>query len=173
MRGLRRYLPWAGGIVLGLLAAQAVGFTVAGARDTGPQPAGGEAVAAQAATAAGPLAHRGGLRWLGRNRMVRAEVTVRTENGFEQRVFARGDVSAVSSSSVSVKSADGVVTTFALNGETRFRRLPRADAEREDVKAGTDVVVSGPREGQAITARRVVILPEGAGQPKPAPSPSP
>ncbi|HKE99404.1 MAG TPA: hypothetical protein VKG45_10795 [Actinomycetes bacterium] len=159
MGRLRRYLPWGGLVVVGLLVAQLVGSTLAGADDGaagGAEPAAASAVAAKAG--AGPWEHRGGLRRLARSRVVHGEVTVRVEDGFEQRVFARGDVSAVTGTSVSVRSADGVVTVFTLNGDTRFRRLPRADAGREDVKVGAHVLVSGPRQGSGILARRVVLL---------------
>src|SRR5262245_14675075 len=154
MGRLRRYLPWGGLVVVGLLVAQLVGSTLAGADDG----AAGGAGPAAASAGAGPWEHRGGLRRLARSRVVHGEVTVRVEDGFEQRVFARGDVSAVTGTSVSVKSADGVVTAFTLNGDTRFRRLPRADAGREDVKVGAHVLVSGPRQGSGILARRVVLL---------------
>jgi hypothetical protein len=99
---------------------------------------------------------------------VRGELTVPVPGKpgtFEQVVFARGEVTAVSATSISVKSADGQVTTFAVNGDTKFRR-GRAEIAPGDVTVGSRALVSGPRSGQSITARRVHVAKD-KGAPAP------
>jgi hypothetical protein len=56
-----------------------------------------------------------------------------------------------------VRSADGFVTTFTLNGDTKFRRPGNRPATRADVKVGAKVGAHGPKTGETVTARRVVV----------------
>jgi hypothetical protein len=171
-------MPWLGWAVAGVLLLGVGGSAVAASLSGGTRP---EASAGYAAPGVGPalggFAHRGrGGRW-GERAPVRGEVTVPgADNTFEQIVFARGEVTAISETSLSIKSADGQVTTFALNGDTRYRR-GREELKRTDVAVGAQAFASGPRSGQTVTARRVLLQPErrrDKGQtPAPAPSPGP
>jgi hypothetical protein len=174
MRQVRRYLPWLGWAMAGVLALGIGGSALAGGLGRGPDAVAGAARVLGAADngGGGVLAHRGGWKHAGRRWPVRGELTVPTDGGFEQVAFARGEVTAVSAGSLSIRSADGVVTTFALNADTRYRK-GREEAERGDVKVGDQALASGPRSGQTITARRVFVLPERAVAPTPRPSPSP
>jgi hypothetical protein len=176
-------MPWLGWVVAGVLLLGVGGTAVAGglaggdpavpdeqqARAAGMAAAGGPGLAGPAHV--GHRGHRG--RW-GARGPVRGELTVpRADGSFEQVVFARGEVTAISATSLSIRSADGTVTTFTLDGDTRYRR-GRDQVERGDVTGGAQALAVGPRDGQTITARRVLLRPE-ARQPArpPAPSPSP
>ena len=98
---------------------------------------------------------------------VRGELTVPVPDKpgtFEQIVFARGEVTAISASSISIRSADGQVTAFTLDSGTRYRR-GRDQIDRGDVTVGSRALVSGPREGRSIKARRVHVAKD-----RPAPT---
>jgi hypothetical protein len=194
----RRPLPLLGWVVAGVLAValggQALAATLADQPTPPPTPGAAPAPAfngygQQQPNQAGPgRGHRGGHGGLGhffggrfRDRApVRGEVTVPNgNNGYEQLAFARGTVTAVSETSLSVKSADGTTTTFTLNGDTVYRS-GRDQVARTDIKLGAEVFASGPHSGSATTARHVIIRPANAGQggrpgatPTPSPTPTP
>ena len=123
--------------------------------------------------------HRGGGGPLGGGRFrerapIRGEVTVPNgNNGYEQVAFARGTVTAISETSISVRSADNVTTTFALNGDTSYRK-GRDGAARTDIAVNAEVYVSGPRSGSTLTARNVLVRGDrNQGRPAPTPTPGP
>ena len=66
-----------------------------------------------------------------------------------------GSVTAVGSSSVTVKAEDGFTATFAINSDTKVRGAG-ADS-LGDVKVGTRTTVVGVKAGNAITARTVLV----------------
>ncbi|HEY7605405.1 MAG TPA: hypothetical protein VID07_01370, partial [Actinomycetes bacterium] len=109
---------------------------------------------------------RGGLgHGLGR-RVLHGEVTVQTQEGVKTIVMARGEVTALSKDAITVKSSDGVETSFAVDGDTRygFRNEPAPTAE---LKVGEDAFVAGEKSGDRAVAKRVVSgeLPQrGAGK---------
>ena len=69
--------------------------------------------------------------------------------------MAHGTVTALSKDAITVKSSDGVETSFTLNGDTRFgfRNEPAPSAE---LKVGEDAFVTGEKSGGRATAKRVV-----------------
>jgi hypothetical protein len=74
-------------------------------------------------------------------------------------------VTALSGTSITVKSSDGVSTSFGIDGDTRFgfRNEPAPSAE---LKVGEDAFVAGEKSGGRATARRVVsgdLARRGAG----------
>jgi hypothetical protein len=132
--------------------------------------AGGVALAAQDATTttqapaakadkdrAGVLSHLRGGAWrhgLGR-RVLHGEVTVQTNEGVKTIVMARGEVTALSKEAITVKSSDGVETSFTIDGDTRygFRNEPAQTAE---LKVGEDAFVAGEKSGDRAVAKRVI-----------------
>ncbi|MDQ1748002.1 MAG: hypothetical protein QOD07_2265 [Frankiaceae bacterium] len=96
-------------------------------------------------------------------RVLHGEFVVKTRNGFATIDVARGIVSAIDGNSVSVKSADGVVTTFAIGPKTKARSAGHAVA-LGTVHAGDRVGVMGLKNGSAVTARLIRELPAGATQ---------
>ncbi len=173
MRRWRQPLAWLGWALAAVLLLGVGGSAVA-ASLSGDRRAAGGAVPAVAVDGEGDGPAAAGFRcgWFprvcraARRAPVRGELTVPVPGKpgtFEQVVFARGEVTAISETSISIRSADGQVTTFALNGDTRYRR-GRDQVERTDVKVGARALVSGPRSGQAITARRVHLAKDTGQQ---------
>lgn len=112
-------------------------------------------VSTAASTTARTHAH--GLR----ARALHGEFVVQTKKGFVTLVLARGTVTAVSSTSISVKSADGVTTTFAVTSKTRVRQ----NGEKSDIGAvhdGDMVGVLGTKGADGSLTARVIRDPHGA-----------
>jgi hypothetical protein len=140
--------------VAGVLVVSAGGAALA-AQDptTTTQAPGGNVDKARAR--AGGLGRGGGLgHGLGR-RVLHGEVTVQTGEGVKTIVMARGEVTALSGDAITVKSSDGVETSFKIDGDTRFgfRNEPDPSAE---LKVGEDAVVAGEKSGDSAVAKRVV-----------------
>jgi hypothetical protein len=170
MGRLGRRTEWLGWAVAGVLLLSAGGAALA-AQGTGTttttQGQGGSADKADKLRArAGGLGRGVGLgHGLGR-RVLHGEVTVQTQEGVKTIVMARGEVTALSKDAITVKSSDGVETSFAINGDTRygFRNEPAPTAE---LKVGEDAFVAGEKSGDRAVAKRVVSgeLPQrGAGK---------
>jgi hypothetical protein len=169
MRRLGRRTGWLGWAVAGVLLLSAGGAALA-AQGTGTttttQAQGGSADKADKLRArAGGLGRVGFGHGLGR-RVLHGEVTVQTQEGVKTIVMARGEVTALSKDAITVKSSDGVETSFAIDGDTRygFRNEPAPTAE---LKVGEDAFVAGEKSGDRAVAKRVVSgeLPRrGAGK---------
>jgi hypothetical protein len=158
MRGLGRRTGWLGWVVAGVLLVSAGGAALAaqGAAGTAQQGATTTTVAGQGrAKARAGVPGRGGLGHALGRRVLHGEVTVQTRDGVKTLVLARGEVTALSSDAITVKSSDGVETSFKLDGDTRFgfRNEP---APRAELQVGDQAFVLGERSGGDATARRVV-----------------
>jgi hypothetical protein len=154
MRGLGRRTRWLGWLVAGVLLVLAGGAALAAqdATTTTRAPAVG---ADKARARAGVLGHGGAWRHgLGR-RVLHGEVTVQTNEGVKTVVMARGEVTALSTDAITVKSSDEVETSFRIDGDTRygFRNEPAPSAE---LKVGDQAFVTGEKSGDSATAKRVV-----------------
>jgi hypothetical protein len=144
------------------LAAQSTTST------TQARSAGGTAAKANKARA-GALGRGGAWRHALGRRVLHGEVTVHTQGGIKTLVMARGQVTALSKDAITIKSSDGVETSFGMNGDTRFgfRNEPAPSAE---LKVGEDAFVAGEKSGGRATAKRVVSgdpARRGAGKPAP------
>ena len=175
---MKRHIGWLGWVLAGVLAVGAAGAALAAesGRNAATTATSSTTVAAQ-----GQGRHLGTLARLGRlvprlRRAVHAEVTLRTKDGFQTAVYARGGVSAVSAGSVTITSPDNVATTFTLTGDTKYGTRPRP-ATKADLMVGVNAaafgVAFGVRSGAAVNARRVVILPAGGGGGAPPTSTAP
>jgi hypothetical protein len=158
MRRTNVRMGWLGWVVAGVLAVTAGGAALAA---TGQGAARGSVATVSEQLAAGQgrkariierLAHR-------KRRALHGEVTVKTDEGTRTVVFARGTVTALSASSLTITSEDKVATTFALNGETRFGTR-FALQSRGDLKVGARATEAGEKQGETVTARRVVVNPD-------------
>jgi hypothetical protein len=157
MRRLGRRMGWLGWVVAGVLVVSAGGAALAAqsATSTTQAPSAGGTVGKADRARAGALGRLGGFRHgLGR-RVLHGEVTVQTQEGVKTLVMASGEVSALSKDAITVKSSDGVETSFILNGDTRygFRNEPAPSAE---LKVGDTAFVTGEKSGGGATAKRVV-----------------
>jgi hypothetical protein len=168
MRGLGRRTSWLGWAVAGVLLVSAGGAALAAQSTpstTQAPSAGGTADKANKARA-GALGRSGGWRHALGRRVLHGEVTVQTREGVKTLIMARGQMTALSKDAITIKSADGVQTSFDINGDTRFgfRNEPAPSAE---LKVGEDALVAGEKSGGRATARRVVsgnLARRGAGK---------
>jgi hypothetical protein len=156
MPRLGRRTGWLGWVVAGVLLVSAGGAALAAqsATSTTQTPSAG-GTADKAKARAGALGRDGGWRHALGRRVLHGEVTVQTREGVKTLVMARGQVTALSGDAITVKSSDGVETSFTLNGDTRygFRNQPAPSAE---LKVGEDALVAGEQSGGRATAKRVV-----------------
>jgi hypothetical protein len=154
MRGVGKRTGWLGWVVAGVLLVSAGGAALAAQSATTTTQAPG-ASADKAKARAGGLGRAGGWRHALGRRVLHGEVTVQTQEGVKTLVMASGEVSALSKDAITVKSSDGVETSFKLDGDTRFgfRNQPAPSAE---LKVGEDAFVTGEKSGGGATAKRVV-----------------
>jgi hypothetical protein len=154
MRRLGRRTGWLGWVVAGVLLLSAGGAALAtqGATTT---TQGSTAGVDKAKARAGALGRAGGWRHALGRRVLHGEVTVQTKEGVKTLVMAYGQVTALAKDAVTIKSSDGVETSFSINGDTRFgfRNEPAPSAE---LKLGEDALVAGEKSGDRATAKRVV-----------------
>jgi hypothetical protein len=166
MRRLGRRTSWLGWVVAGVMLVAAGGAALA-AQDatTTTQAPAADADKARAARA-GLLGRGGGWHHALGRRVLHGEVTLQTQEGVKTVVMARGEVTALSGDAITIKSSDGVETSFGIDGDTRygFRNEPAPTAE---LKVGEDAFVTGEKSGDRAIAKRVVSgdLPQrGAGK---------
>ena len=178
MRRLGRRTGWLGWAVAGVLLLSAGGAALAaqgGGPPTTPRGLGGRVQRAHRRRRGAGGGGGGGLgHGLGR-RVLHGEVTVQTQEGTKTIVLARGEVTALSKDAITVKSSDGVETSFAIDGDTRygFRNEPAPTAE---LKVGEDAFVAGEKAGDRAVAKRVVSgepPQRGAGKGTPPSTPTP
>jgi len=91
----------------------------------------------------------------GRN-VLHGEAVVQTEEGTKTVVVQRGAVTAISSTSVTVKSTDGFTLTWTFSDKLRvFER--RNQIQPSAVAVGTQVGIAGAKENGDAVARLIVI----------------
>jgi hypothetical protein len=160
MRRLSRRMGWLGWAVAGVLVVSAGGAALAAQSATTTTTKAPTASADKAKARA-----RAGWRHALGRRVLHGEVTLQTQEGTRTVVMAYGNVTALSKDAITVKSSDGVETSFKLDGDTRFgfRDEPAPSAE---LKVGEDAFVTGEKSGGTATAKRVVsgeLARRGAG----------
>jgi hypothetical protein len=107
--------------------------------------------------------HRGGGhrgfpagRGLFGDRVEHGELTIKDKDGKPVVwVVQRGTVTAVSATSISVKSEDGFTATYTVNADTKVRIGKDAKAIG-DIKAGATVGIGGTKSGTTVTANRIL-----------------
>jgi hypothetical protein len=112
------------------------------------------ATSGSTATAA-PRARHPRLRFVFQHAL-HGEATVQTDEGLKTVVAQRGSVTAVDSSSVTVKSTDGYTLTWTL-GPNSIVVVNRARSQISAVQVGTAVGVAGSRDGDTVTVRLLVV----------------
>jgi hypothetical protein len=166
MRGLGRRTGWLGWVVAGVLLLSAGG--VALAAQSSPSTTQAPGATADKARA-GFLGRGAGWRHGLARRALHGELTLQTRDGVKTVVVARGEVTDLADDSITVKSSDGVSTSFRIDGNTRFGFLREPDP-RAELKVGDTVWAAGTKSGDATTATRIVSakdLPERAGKANP------
>ena len=115
----------------------------------------------------------------GRGQAIHGEHVVKQQDGSYRTVLTQtGTIESVSGSEVTVKSEDGFTQRYAITAETRIAKVPAnlselrngkgrpslPSATAADLKTGDTVRVSGTKNGETVTATKVVSgeLPAGA-----------
>jgi hypothetical protein len=116
-----------------------------------------------AATATGGPSDRADRRELRHKRLrivfrntLHGEAVVQTDEGTKTVVVQRGTVTAVSGTSITVKSTDGFTLNWNVGASTTVI-VKRVKAQIGDVAVGTDVGIAGSKDGDATNARLVVV----------------
>jgi hypothetical protein len=152
---------------LGFADTDVTGGTLADAPGQADVTATGTAAPdASAAPGRGNRRHPGLRRLLIRRAMIakhveHGSVTMQTKNGDVTIDVQRGTITAISSTSMTVKSADGFTLTWTFGDKMRVLEN-RTTIQPTDVKAGETVGVAGVRNGSTETARLVVIPKQGS-----------
>ena len=168
MRRLGRRTSWLGWVVAGVLLVSAGGAALAAqsATTTTQAPSAGGTVDKANKARAGALGRGAGWRHALGRRVLHGEVTVQTSEGVKTLIMAYGQVTALSADAITIRSSDGVETSFGIGGDTRFgfRNQPAPSAE---LKVGEDALVAGEKAGDRAVAKRVVsgdLARRGAGK---------
>jgi hypothetical protein len=145
-------------------ALQSIGFApndMTLAAQANPSPAPSASPGASSGSRAGKGAK---LRQL-RHRLIRfgfgkrlehGQATVQTDEGTKTVVVQRGSVTAITATSVTVKSADGYTLTWTFGNPFTVIK-DRATIQPSDVAVGTQVGIAGAQDGSATDARLMVV----------------
>jgi hypothetical protein len=168
MKRLGRHAAWLGWVVAGVLALSAGGVAFAAnnndrGSDSTPlrdlvfaQTQGNQGSNAQGNNQGKrfPGLRRGPLGGRFGGRILHSETTVDTDDGVKTYVIARGQVTALSGSSITITSSDKVATTFAINSDTRygFRNFKQPQAQ---LRTGQTATAIGTKSGGTITATNI------------------
>ena len=154
MRRLGRRMGWLGWAVAGVLLLSAGGVALAAQDATTTTQAPSAGVDKDRARA-GALGRGAGWRHGLNRRVLHGELTLQTRDGIKTVVLARGEVTALSGDAITVKSSDGVETSFRIDGDTRFGFRNQPDP-RAELRVGEDAFVAGEKAGDSAVAKRVV-----------------
>lgn len=110
--------------------------------------------------ASAPPSGSGGSGKTGQRQLQHGGAVVRDKDGKMITVARqRGSVTAASATSITVKSADGVSWTWAIDKDTTVRGPQLKTEPVSDLKVGDTVAIGGQRSGDTRTARTVVDPP--------------
>lgn len=170
----RRGVRIAGWTAAGVLGVGAVGVGIAQADDPKPSPT--------ASGTAGPRTHhKGHDRWDGKGQNagedgegrhgrfggrglgeldgqpLHGEFVVKGKDGKPVTVdVQRGDVTAVSASSVTLRSEDGFTATYAIAKDTKVRINAKGSTAAQ-VKTGDKAMVTARKSGSTVTADLLTV----------------
>ncbi len=99
---------------------------------------------------------RHALRVKLRKNLLHGETVVQTKDGTKTVVVQRGQVTAVTATSVTVKSADGFTQTWTFGDKFTVVR-DRAKLQPSDIKQGAQIGIAGTKAGDTSTARLAVL----------------
>ena len=126
-------------------------------------PSGGPSAAGGAGRARHPYGRI--ARRLGGPRTLHGEIVVRAKDGTTKTVVVqRGTVTAITATSVTVRSTDGYTLTWVFGKPLRVIEH-RATVDAGQVKAGAEIALAGVKNGTTPTARLIVLRP-GKGKQK-------
>jgi len=131
-------------------ALQAVGFDTGLAADPAPSSS------AAAGDRKTPAERRAALRKYLRKNTMHGEITVQGKEGVKTIVVQRGTVTAVTATSVTVKSTDGFTATWDFGDKLKIVQNRQAVAAGA-LKTGAEVGVAGTKDGSTDSARLIAI----------------
>ena len=145
--------------VAGVAAAAVVGtagVAAATAADPSGTPAAPTASSAPDAGTKTPGRHHGKLKHRALARGMHGEWVVKGKDGKPVTlVTVRGEVTAVSATSITLKAEDGFTATYAVSSDTKVRGK---DVDKiADVKVGDKGGAVGTKSGSTLTARAVLV----------------
>jgi hypothetical protein len=138
-------------------ALTSTGIQVTGASDVTPSPS---ASSDQHGNTTAKTRAERRRRYLRRNTL-HGQITVKTKDGTKTVAVQRGTVTAVSATSLSVKSSDGFTETWVLNSGTKVRADGKAGSASA-LRTGEELGVAGGMAGNTSTARLVVVPKTGS-----------
>ncbi|WP_429390367.1 DUF5666 domain-containing protein [Paenarthrobacter sp. TE4293] len=166
--GLRKALL-AGGIAVALTGGGAAAVWAG----TQPSPSPSGSSSSPSPSASGPAKSAEG-----RGQPIHGEHVVKQADGTYRTVVTQaGTIESASASDVTVKSDDGFTQRYSINAETRIARVPAdlsdlrngrgkptlPSATAADLRTGDTVRISGTKDGDTVTATRVVAGELAAG----------
>jgi hypothetical protein len=107
-------------------------------------------------TAGGTEGKRRGLRAKLRKNVLHGETVVQTKDGPRTVAVQRGQVTAVSATSITVKSTDGFSQTWTV-GEKFVVVHDKEKVSAGDIKQGAEIGIAGAKDGENPTARLAVL----------------
>ncbi|HEV7965427.1 MAG TPA: hypothetical protein VGP57_22975 [Actinoplanes sp.] len=134
-------------------ALQTVGFDTGLAADPAPSASASTAPDSQHKTRA---ERRAAMRKYLRKNTLHGEITVQGKDGVKTIVVQRGTVTAVTPTSVSVKSTDGFTATWTFGDKLKIVQNKKA-VQASALKTGTEIGVAGTKNGSADTARLIAV----------------
>jgi len=173
-RAAIRLAAWTGVALLGGAAVYGVASaatppaqgaaTVSSARSALPPAAGPEAAAGPAHAPWGRAGHPRLRRFLA-GRVLHGEFVVATRDGGTTTVVAqKGEVTAIGSDTVTVKSSDGYTLTWRVEDQTKIHRTG-AKVSLPGLVVGDRVAAIGEKTSAGGTARAIVARPAAAERP--------
>jgi hypothetical protein len=103
-----------------------------------------------------PRAKHPKLREKLRKNVLHGETVVQTKNGTVTIAVQRGTVTAVTATSVTVKSTDGVTQTWTF-GDKFVVAQHKSKVDKSLIKTGVEIGIAGPKTGGTFTARLAVL----------------
>ncbi|MDP9240363.1 MAG: DUF5666 domain-containing protein [Actinomycetota bacterium] len=151
-----RVIAWTAVATLGVgvIAGAAVAAT---GTDKAPSAAPSSATSTSGPGKGDPAKDDGRHKGLLARRAVHGEFVVKGKDGkYVTTAAQRGAVTAVSPTSISVRSEDGFTATYAINADTRIRKAGEK-AAISAVKVGDTVMVLAVKEADGKTARGLIV----------------
>jgi hypothetical protein len=102
------------------------------------------------------LRQRREVRVLLRRNTLHGEAVVQTKDGTKTVLVQRGEVAAVDSDSITVRSADGYTLTWTYAADLRVVEH-RTSIQPDQVKVGDQLGIAGTKDGDDGVARLIVI----------------
>jgi hypothetical protein len=136
---------------------------VAEAASSGSSPAAGSSSTASTASSSSTAAAGAGLAGAGRLRklgqhVLHGELTVQTRAGVKVFDTELGVITAVTPTSLAVRSSDGFAQTWTLGSNVRVR-ADKAKGSTTDLTVGATVRLIGPTSGGTATVLLAIVQP--------------